>query len=176
MRNVKLISAALGIVASFSLLACGSKDDPAAPACANKFDYSSYSTTAAPTIADIDGILQTSCALPTCHGATATATNKEAPFLGNIGKASDAATQMKIKMGLVGVASGDSDLKYVVANDPANSWLMRKIEGTHTAACGNTCKGDTKAGPCGESMPNGGELLASGDIEKVRAWIKSGAN
>lgn len=62
---------------------------------------------------------------------------------------------------LVGVASGqNSSLLRVKANDPANSYIIRKLEGTAGA---------------GERMPAGLPPLAQADINVIRQWITDGA-
>ena len=52
-------------------------------------------------------------------------------------------------------------LKRVLPGNPANSYLVRKLEGT--------------AGIVGERMPFGGPYLSSTEINQVRDWIQAGA-
>lgn len=63
---------------------------------------------------------------------------------------------------LVGVASIEQPgLMRVKPNDPDNSYLIHKVEGT--------------AGITGAQMPFGGPALSQATIDQIRAWISSGA-
>jgi hypothetical protein len=63
---------------------------------------------------------------------------------------------------LVGVASIEQPgLVRVKPNDPDNSYLIHKVEGT--------------AGITGAQMPFGGPALSQATIDQIRAWISSGA-
>jgi hypothetical protein len=58
----------------------------------------------------------------------------------------------------------------VEPGDPANSWLMHKLDGTQggfTAQC--------LGGFCGSQMPLGGPFLDAGTRDLIRTWISSGA-
>lgn len=62
---------------------------------------------------------------------------------------------------IIGVSSrGKSDVKLIEPNDPTNSYLLRKIEGTDIV---------------GGQMPLGGGRLADEQIAAIRAWIEAGA-
>jgi uncharacterized protein (TIGR03118 family) len=62
---------------------------------------------------------------------------------------------------LVGVNSVEVPaLRRVNAGDPANSFLVHKLEGTQTV---------------GQRMPLGGPFLSQSEINEVRAWIQAGA-
>lgn len=65
---------------------------------------------------------------------------------------------------LVGVPSAETKLKRVEPGKPDESYLVRKLDGTHVAAGGT-----------GERMPMGAEPLPPEQIAKVRAWIEQGA-
>ncbi len=65
---------------------------------------------------------------------------------------------------LVGVPSAETKLKRVEPGKPDESYLLRKLEGTHVAAGGT-----------GERMPMGAEPLPPEQIAKVRGWIEQGA-
>jgi hypothetical protein len=65
---------------------------------------------------------------------------------------------------LVGVKSTESALNRVEPGKPDDSYLVRKIEGTHAAAGGT-----------GDRMPAGGGPLPAAKIEMIRAWIEQGA-
>ena len=63
---------------------------------------------------------------------------------------------------LVGVASIEQpDLRRVKRDDPDNSYLIHKVEGT--------------AGITGARMPLGGPALSQATIDQIRAWVSSGA-
>jgi hypothetical protein len=49
-------------------------------------------------------------------------------------------------------------------NQPDQSYLIRKIEGTQAAAGGS-----------GSRMPLGGAALSQADIDTIRGWITAGA-
>jgi hypothetical protein len=62
---------------------------------------------------------------------------------------------------LVGVTSVEvASLQRVKAGDPANSYIINKLEGTQTV---------------GQRMPLGGPFLDQPTIDQVRAWIQAGA-
>jgi hypothetical protein len=60
---------------------------------------------------------------------------------------------------LIGVPSRESKLVRVAPGHPQQSYMFRKISGTHVAAGGN-----------GQRMPLGGQL-ADGDISAIGGWI-----
>ena len=63
---------------------------------------------------------------------------------------------------LVGVASlQEPSLQRVTANDPVNSYLLQKVEGTAAS---------------GQRMPLGGDALDQALINDIREWISDGAN
>jgi parallel beta-helix repeat protein len=56
--------------------------------------------------------------------------------------------------------------------DSANSWLVHKLDGTHTTFEPG-CTGP--GGSCGNQMPLGGPFLAQHIIDSLKAWIDAGA-
>jgi hypothetical protein len=64
-------------------------------------------------------------------------------------------------------------MPYVRSGDPANSFLMHKMDGD---ACqfASQC-GTMPAANCGESMPLSGCALSGSTRDKVRRWIAQGA-
>jgi len=63
---------------------------------------------------------------------------------------------------LVNVASSEVPaLKKVKPNDPANSYLVQKVEGA--------------AGIVGSQMPKGGPPLSQAQIDQIKSWISAGA-
>ena len=65
---------------------------------------------------------------------------------------------------LVDVKSTQSPLLRVSPGKPDDSYLYRKITGTHTQVGGN-----------GERMPFGESSLTADEIDRVRRWIEGGA-
>jgi hypothetical protein len=65
---------------------------------------------------------------------------------------------------LVGVKSVESPLLRVKPGAPDESYIVRKLEGTHL-----------EAGGVGLRMPAEGEPLPEADIQRIREWIKGGA-
>jgi hypothetical protein len=177
-RNPRVFLAFFGLISSLSVLACGSKDEPAAAAC-DKFDYTKYTpaSTALTFTADIYPIIKTSCSLAkTCHGATAAAMGDHNPQMGPIAGTTDPAALKTIHDAIVGVDAAEApSLKYVKAGDPENSWLMKKVEGVQ-ACTGVACvKIPEATSACGDSMPSMGDLIPATDRAKIRDWIKGNA-
>jgi hypothetical protein len=65
---------------------------------------------------------------------------------------------------LVGVPSVDSPLLRVKPGEPEQSYLIRKLEGTHIDAGGK-----------GLRMPMDGVPLSDADIATIRQWVEQGA-
>lgn len=65
---------------------------------------------------------------------------------------------------LVGVKATETALNRVEPGKPDDSYLVRKLEGTHVAAGGT-----------GERMPTGGAPLPPEQMAAIRAWIAQGA-
>lgn len=124
-----------------------------------------------PTLAaNVLPIFGTNCAISlACHQMGST----HPPNLGGMGVA--AAT---VAAGIVGVNTTEvATMKYVVAGQPQNSYLMHKVE-VPNPGCGLACKppADMAAG-CSTRMPSGTDVpLSDADIGTIRDWIKAGAN
>lgn len=138
------------------------------------FDYASFNATA-PAVSfqtDVLPIFRNSCGLSAaCHGVEAGAPGQ--PYLGPP-LADGAATQAQISAILTQIVGVDSTkapaAKIVMANTPAKSFLMHKMDNTLTCAeltCG--------ASGCGASMPLAGPMLSETDRDTVRRWIAQGA-
>ncbi|WP_437635893.1 hypothetical protein [Sorangium sp. So ce854] len=152
--------------------ACG--DDGEAPQPTACFDYSRFDG-ASPEVsfkADVLPTLQRGCAFSsTCHGAEAGSAGFA--YLGP--PFSEQATDAQIAAIVaqnVGVASrAPSGMPRIAAGDPANSFLMHKVDGTLTC-------GDLECAPddaCGKTMPAGGDLLPAAERDAIRRWIQQGA-
>jgi hypothetical protein len=110
---------------------------------------------------DVMPIFAQSCAFSTCHGS---ASNPNGVFLGG----SDAAT---IHRALVDVRSSKlPTMSFVKPGDPRESFLMRKMDGSHCVLDAQCTDGD-----CGQSMPRNDDTLSLETRDKVRRWIGQGA-
>ena len=138
-----------GVVA---LVACGG-DDPTSPEAGPGDGGGDGGATrtikAEPSFAqDINEILQRrNCATSGCHGSGA----------GGLVLSSNAAANYAA---MVGVAAINESFDYVVPGDPANSYLVIKIEGTQSV---------------GQQMPLGSSALDNIDQTNIRNWITNGA-
>ncbi|MBX3187789.1 MAG: hypothetical protein KF819_12270 [Labilithrix sp.] len=114
---------------------------------------------------DVLPVFGQSCVFGACHGAKGG--NDHGIYLGAKGSTDDAA---EIRAALLerGPARVPS-MRFVKPNDPANSYLIRKLEGSFCdiPACDD--------GACGDRMPRGGEPLDPAAREIVEAWIAQGA-
>ncbi|WP_434045191.1 MULTISPECIES: hypothetical protein [Sorangium] len=151
--------------------ACG--DDGEAPQPTACFDYGAFDG-ATPEVsfrADVLPVFQRGCAFSsTCHGAEAGSAGFA--YLGP--PLSEQATDAQIDAIVaqnVGVASrAPSGMPRIAAGDPANSFLLHKLDGTLTC-------GDLECAPdgCGKSMPAGGDTLPAAERDTIRRWIQQGA-
>lgn len=108
--------------------------------------FEAASSVCTPTFADVDAILQPTCA--TCHVAVSS---------GSFSFASG-------RSDLVGVPSTQSSLPYVAPGDPEGSYLWHKLNGTQASVGGS-----------GQSMPLGGSSLPADQLDTIEAWILAGA-
>ena len=133
------------------LAACGGSDSPTAP------DTGGGDTGGGDTRtikvnpefgADIVEIFtRRGCASGSCHGGGA----------GGLTLSSNASTSHG---NLVGVASPTTGELLVIANDAANSYLVKKLEGTASV---------------GTRMPLGSSALDDTDLTNIKNWINTGA-
>jgi hypothetical protein len=164
--------ALLSIGGSGLFAACSSS--PAAPgtsndgggsdgaACSAFVPPASFSPTS-PTVSftnDVFPIFETSCAFSSCHGSSS---NPAAGmFLG--------ADEGQVYANIVKVAATEyPSMVRVAPGDPANSYLLHRIDGD---AC--TLPGCTSAA-CAESMPQYSPLLPEAQLLAIRGWIAQGA-
>lgn len=145
--------------------------------CYSGFDYGSYTpgATARTLTTDVVPIFTVSCALAGCH-----ATGSTHPFLGpGNGMTPTSAQIMAIRSELVGVTALEfPSAKLVVAGDPANSWLMLKVDASPSGSISCSCPSNSLTVatlPCGTSMPQGGPQLGADKRGLIRDWIKGGA-
>lgn len=110
-----------------------------------------------PTWESVQAVIARSCAFTSCHGGL-----RAFPRLSADTAYASLTTSMSMQV---------PSLRLVTPGDPAQSWLMHKLDGT--MAMRAQCAG---AGmPCGASMPQGSELLPAPEREMIRAWIRMGA-
>jgi hypothetical protein len=111
---------------------------------------------------DVMPIVSGSCAFTSCHGSA----------LGNANGVSlggnDAA---KVHKAIVEVRSSKlPTMSYVKPGSPQESFLMRKVDGSH-CVLSTQCTGSD----CGQSMPRNDETLPIEWRDTIRRWILQGA-
>ncbi len=117
-------------------------------------------------------IFQHSCALggSSCHGApSVTASGR--PYLGSAQGGTVAAVVLQQVVAVL--STEDATMKLVAPSDPANSFLMHKVDGdqcTLAAACANSAFRD-----CGQQMPWNSGTIEATSADAIRAWIAQGA-
>jgi hypothetical protein len=154
-----------------ALVACGTPPPewgPDAGACEEYAPPPGFDPTA-PTVSfktNVMGLLSSSCASASCHGIAEGA--QGGLFLGaELKQGADAAN---VYASLVGPMAGElGTMPYITAGDPANSYVMHKLDGDQcmfAEACANHT--------CNETMPRDGQLpVETRDI--LRRWIAQGA-
>jgi hypothetical protein len=147
---------------------------------------------------DVMPRFQRSCTLVTCHGSM-NDNNPQAPqenlLLGDNTPGSTTglpvvpATAAMVYQGLVGVASvEDPKVLLVKALDPANSYLIAKLNGTLSAyltdcaaapmSCTQSQANCSMSMPCGIEMPSGASPWPTtdmADLTVVTDWVMQGA-
>jgi hypothetical protein len=149
---------------------------------------------------DVQPIFATSCAISSvCHGCDTSAvpgcTNPGyKPYLGtSISQGAPSSMQvMAISASAVGQPAsaqvsvvdgsmvGNPSMNIVKAGDPANSFLLYKLDGAFSMPLSN---GDVNCSTlacaanmsCGEAMPSGGPALPASARDTIRRWIAQGA-
>lgn len=135
------------------------------------FDYGSFDG-AAPAVsfqADVLPILRQACGLSSsCHGSQSSNRNYLGPALQD--PAPTPADIAAIFADNVGVPSdAEPTMAIVEPGDPANSFLLHKIDGTFE------CAALTCGASCGDTMPQGADLLPQADRDVIRRWVAQGA-
>ncbi len=150
--------------------------------------YVSTTSLTTPTVSlktDVLPIFQQSCGISgsTCHGMFQG--GMQNLYLAEAMAAMDGDGDAgAIVMGIVGVKSEeDPSMNIVTAGDPANSFLMHKLDGdlcTLASQCeaadGAIFMGTTTVTtPCGATMPYLNSLLTTDERDTIRRWIAQGA-
>jgi len=106
-----------------------------------------------PTLSgDVQPILTASCAFSGCHGGASPAQGM------SLVAGQTFANTVNVP------ANELASMDRIEPNQPDQSYLVRKIEGTQAAAGGS-----------GARMPLGGAALSQSDIDTIRGWITAGA-
>lgn len=168
------------VAGSFALgVGCNDDTSSSTGGCPEKdaqgcFDYGCY--TEGPTRsfkADVVPIFEQSCSLSSsCHGdpASPDPASGYRPYLGEVDEQTTPTDTAKVLSLIVGQASHAApSMPIVDPGKPESSFLMQKLDGTLTCAS-VTCTSD-----CGDSMPQGNDLLPRETRDVVRDWIKQGA-
>jgi len=140
--------------------------------------YTSDADLTTPTVSfanDIQPTFNRSCGIAgaTCHGAPSVVKVDMRPYLGNFDGGTDAQAVVE---GLVGVPSPeDPDFVIVKAGDPANSFLMHKLDGDQCLFMAGCAKGQTQYTDCGQMMPYSSPALDTKTRDTIRRWIAQGA-
>jgi hypothetical protein len=140
--------------------------------------YTPDADTTTPTVSfakDVLPTFQRSCGIAgaTCHGTTSVMQVDQRPYLGNFDGGTDAAV---VVTGIVGVSSPeDPSLSIVKAGDPANSYLMHKLDGDQCQFAAGCAQGQTSYTDCGQQMPYSSSALDQSTRDTIRRWIAQGA-
>ena len=186
----RICFAVLSLLASLSVAACSSPSKVAEgppDACGTGGSdsgtclgtpYVSCADLTTPTVSfakDIVPIFQPSCAIAgsTCHGTPDVVTTQMRPYLGSFDGGTDAAA---VVQGLVGVMSPeDPNVMIVKAGDPANSYMMHKLDGDQCTLASACATGMTMYTDCGQQMPYSSPPLDDATRDIIRRWIAQGA-
>lgn len=167
------------IVVGFALALCTSCDSdpdafPPEEECPT-FDYSGFDGQS-PSVsfnADVLPIFAQNCTETGCHGNAATPAS--GLFLGPSPDApefpaSEETRKNIIDAYLVAPARTTPDKARVAPGEPAQSFLLDKLDGSH-ACIDVSCPGNN----CGQRMPRGHDQLPADVRDTIRRWIAQGA-
>jgi hypothetical protein len=81
-----------------------------------------------------------------------------------------------VRSNLMDKAIDAPSLSRVVPSDPANSFLMRKLDGCFTDIQSLCVVAPAESNnKCGDVMPKTGDRLDASDRDLIRSWIQEGA-
>lgn len=168
-RFAPLLLASLVPLAA-ALAACSSKDPGGTLSC-QAYSPPSGTDLQHPTVSfksDVLPIFQASCTFSDCH---ALRNDPQRVYLGPP-KAAGLPTDPNEVYGLIvnKPAAELSAMSYVTPSDPANSFLMRKMDGDQCALSAKCTNGD-----CGALMPLDSDKLVESTRLVVYRWIAQGA-
>lgn len=176
MRLTILLSVSFATALSLGVAGCGDETSSTGgnAAC---YDYASFNGTS-PTVSfktDVLPIFRQSCGLSAaCHGDQSGPAQQ--PYLGPPGAGAMPPPATDSEIAAIFSANVNSDaveapgMKLVKPNDPENSFLMHKVDGTLKCDA-VTCDGTA----CGVAMPQGGTMLSQEKRDTIRRWIAQGA-
>jgi hypothetical protein len=128
------------------------------------------------------GVMRRACAFSSCHNET---TFEADLFLGpalrdreqNEIPLTDAhVTRLLGSMdGVMRASRTNPAMQIVKPGDPANSFLMRKMEGCFTDIESGCTALEPDLPRCGDTMPSGADLLGADERDLFRRWIFQGA-
>lgn len=163
------LSLSLGLAAAACTSNSGTTADGGSPdaGCA-LYQVPSGTNLLAPTVSfanDVMPIMKASCGLSSsCHGSP----TGSRIFLGSNATLTDPA---KVRAAIVGVPSTDlPTMPFITASDPGKSFLLHKMDGDQC-----TFQSQCVSKDCGESMPQGSDVLEVAKRDVVRRWIAQGA-
>ena len=159
--TVSFFIAVTGVAVAFATTGCPG-DDPSS--CTDYSPPASFDANA-PAVSfarDVVPVFTKSCGFSSCHGSTTGSAN--GVFLGGTDPA-------RIHAAIVDVRSSElPTMSFVKANEPRESFLLRKMDGSQCALTSQCTNGD-----CGQSMPRNEEPLPLATRDTVRRWIAQGA-
>lgn len=119
-------------------------------------------TPAASFSRDVFPIFGSNCTFASCHGSTLG--NANGVFLGGT-------DPVAVQKAIVDVRSGKlPTMSFVKPGDPRESFLLRKMDGSHCVLDAQCTDSD-----CGKTMPREGDKLSIEARDTVRRWIAQGA-
>jgi hypothetical protein len=164
MRFASPFAIAAGTFVSMIAFAVPISGCPGDDVCSDYNPPASFDATS-PTVSfskDVLPIFSKSCAFTSCHGSATGSSN--GVFLGGTDPA-------RVHKAVVDVRSSKlPTMSYVKANDPRESFLMRKMDASHCVLDAQCTSAD-----CGQSMPQNDETLPLETRDTVRRWIAQGA-
>jgi hypothetical protein len=180
-RNMSIVTSLLAVVAATSgALGCSSTSGSSGGSSGSGSSNVSFK-------ADVMPILQQGCTISSvCHGQMGNS-GEENLYLGEHqtsldGTPVDPTVASMVQSMIVGAKSlEDPKLNIVTAGDPANSYLIHKLNGDQDmleADCAmGMCNSSSCAAPmtCGVQMPMSGSALMASDIQTISNWIMQGA-
>lgn len=187
LRLTSALTVALAASAGASFIGCGGGGSTGggggggsgSGAC---FDYTSFDGTT-PVVSfktDVLPIFRNSCGFSTCHGSQNGPGGQH--FYGpNKSDPDPTASDIEVifNQSVNQPAVADAAMKIITPGDPANSFLMYKLDGDPEAKLGEqvTCdKLSCASGKtCGDAMPQGGPALEAASRDIIRRWIAQGA-
>ncbi len=161
------------IVTATVALGSGCSLEEVAPAsiCVDYEDPERYAPEASFEL-DVMPIFAHACNFNACHGL-GTENPQEGLVLGRFeGETTSDTERTAVIAGIVGVGARLAAMDQVVAGDPANSFLLAKLEYTDFVACDtNRCVGLR----CGGRMPRADPAFSEEELKPIRTWIRDGA-